>query len=93
MRLGLTPDYSTVSGSAQGWQNLSQAVQEFLPIHRRQPADAADDQAVIQGEKLHADDAGHLQSRGLMVDSDIQRPRRIACVGDHRQLTTTRTPI
>src|ERR1019366_4168026 len=83
MRLGLTPDYSTVSGSAQGWQNLSQAVQEFLPIHRRQPADAAYDQAVIQGEKLHADDAGHLQSRVLMVDSDIQWPRRIACVGNH----------
>jgi hypothetical protein len=53
-------------------------VQEFPPIHRREPADAAYDQAVIQGEELHPDDAWHLQSRRLMVDVNIQRPRLMA---------------
>jgi len=64
-------------------QKLSQTIQKLLPILGTQPANAAYDQAVIQGEELHPDDARHLQSRGFMVDANIQRPWLIAGVGDH----------
>jgi hypothetical protein len=70
-------------GKSEWWQKLSQAIQELLPILGTQPANAAYDQAVIQGEELRADDARHLQSGGLMVDANIQQPRLIAGVGDH----------
>jgi hypothetical protein len=71
-------------GESERWRNLSQAIRELSLIHCREPADAAHDQAIIQGEELHPDDARHLQSRGLMVDANILRPRLIACIGDHR---------